>query len=39
MLKYYPKKLIRVGCEPANNLIAELKKITPYVKALDKNRS
>jgi len=31
MLKYYPNKLIRVGCEPANNLIPELKKVTSYV--------
>jgi len=31
LLKYYPEKLIRVGCEPANNLIAKLKKVTPYV--------
>ncbi|MCK5044578.1 methyltransferase domain-containing protein [Candidatus Parcubacteria bacterium] len=31
MLKYYPKNLIRVGCEPADNLIAELKKVAPYV--------
>lgn len=31
MLKYYPKNLIRVGCEPANNLIAELKKVASYV--------
>jgi NDP-4-keto-2,6-dideoxyhexose 3-C-methyltransferase len=30
MLKFYPKNLIRVGCEPANNLIGEVKKITPY---------
>lgn len=31
MLKYYPKNLIRAGCEPANNLIAELKKVTPNI--------
>lgn len=31
MLSYYPKNLIRVGCEPANNLVSELRKITPYV--------
>ena len=31
MLEFYPKNLIRVGCEPANNLIAEIKKVTPYV--------
>ena len=31
LLKYYPKNLIRVGCEPAINLLPELKKITKYV--------
>ena len=31
LLKYYPKDLIRVGCEPADNLIGELKKVTPHV--------
>lgn len=31
LLKFYPKNLIRVGCEPADNLIKELKNATPYV--------
>lgn len=31
MLKYYSKDLIKVGCEPANNLIEKLRKVTPYV--------
>lgn len=31
LLKYYPKNLIRVGCEPASNLIKKLRKVTPYV--------
>ena len=31
LLSYYPENLIRVGCEPADNLIVELKNITPYV--------
>ena len=31
MLKFYPKNLTRVGCEPANNLIKALKSVTPYV--------
>lgn len=31
LLKYYPKDIIRVGCEPADNLIDEVKKVTPYV--------
>ena len=31
LLKYYPKNLILVGCEPATNLLSELKKVTKYV--------
>jgi len=31
LLKYYSKNLIRVGCEPATNLLPELKKVTKYV--------
>lgn len=31
MLKYYPESLVRVGCEPALNLIPELRKVTPWV--------
>ncbi len=31
MLKYYPDNLVRVGCEPAVNLVPELKKVTPWV--------
>lgn len=31
LLKYYPKTLIRVGCEPAINLLPELKKVTEYI--------
>ncbi len=31
LLKHYPKNLIRVGCEPADNLIKYLRKITPHV--------
>src|SRR3989344_3757708 len=31
MLKYYPKNLIRVGCEPATNLTKYLKKVTSHV--------
>jgi len=31
LLKYYPKDLIRVGCEPANNLIKRLKSVTSFV--------
>ena len=31
LLKYYPKSLIRVGCEPASNLVSELSKVTPWV--------
>ena len=31
MLKFYPEHVIRVGCEPADNLIEEVRKITPYV--------
>ena len=31
MLKFYPEHVIRVGCEPADNLIEEVRKVTPYV--------
>ncbi len=31
MLKFYPDDVMRVGCEPADNLIEEVRKITPYV--------
>ncbi len=31
MLKYYPKSVVRVGCEPATNLTKYLKKVTPHV--------
>lgn len=31
LLSFYPKGVIRVGCEPANNLIEELKKNCEYV--------
>ena len=31
LLKYYPENLIRVGCEPASNLIEELRSVTPCV--------
>jgi len=31
LLSYYPKGAIRVGCEPANNLIDELKRHCEYV--------
>ncbi|MBI2013142.1 MAG: hypothetical protein HYS88_01710, partial [Candidatus Colwellbacteria bacterium] len=31
MLKFYPKSVIRVGCEPATNLAKYLRKVTPYV--------
>lgn len=31
LLKYYPKDLIKVGCEPATNLTAELKKNAEYI--------
>ncbi len=31
MLDFYPKNLIRVGCEPADNLAKELKKVTQHV--------
>lgn len=31
LLKFYPKSLIRVGCEPASNLVKKLKEVTPYV--------
>lgn len=31
MLKFYPKSVIRVGCEPADNLIKYLRKVTPHV--------
>lgn len=31
MLKYYSKDLIKVGCEPANNLIEKLRNVTSYV--------
>ena len=31
MLKYYPKNLIRVGCEPATNLTKYLRKVTPHI--------
>lgn len=31
LLKYYPKDLFKVGCEPASNLIEELKKVTHNV--------
>lgn len=31
LLKFYPKSLIRVGCEPATNLIKHLRRVTPHV--------
>jgi cyclopropane fatty-acyl-phospholipid synthase-like methyltransferase len=31
LLKYYSKNLVRVGCEPASNLINELRQVTPDV--------
>ncbi len=31
MLTFYPKSVIRVGCEPATNLLKYLKKVTPHV--------
>ena len=31
LLKYYPKNMIKVGCEPATNLTKMLRKATPYV--------
>jgi hypothetical protein len=31
MLEFYPENLIRVGCEPADNLAIELKKVTAHV--------
>jgi len=31
MLKFYPEHVIRVGCEPADNLIEEVRKVTSYV--------
>ena len=31
LLKHYPESLIRVGCEPARNLIPDLRKVTPWV--------
>lgn len=31
MLKYYPADVIRVGCEPADNLIEAVKKVTSHV--------
>ncbi len=31
LLKYYPRNLIRVGCEPADNLIKYLRKVIPHV--------
>lgn len=31
LLLHYPKNLIRVGCEPAKNLLPALKKVTPHV--------
>ncbi|MBI2559338.1 methyltransferase domain-containing protein [Candidatus Woesearchaeota archaeon] len=31
LLSFYPKGIIRVGCEPANNLIEELKQNCEYV--------
>ena len=31
LLKYYPKGVIRVGCEPASNLVPELSKVTSWV--------
>ena len=31
LLEYYPEGLIRVGCEPASNLVSELNKVTPWV--------
>ena len=31
LLKYYPESLIRVGCEPAKNLVSDLRKVTTWV--------
>ncbi|MDO8265281.1 MAG: class I SAM-dependent methyltransferase, partial [Candidatus Parcubacteria bacterium] len=31
LLEYYPENIIKAGCEPADNLIKELKKVTPNV--------
>lgn len=31
LLKCYPQSLTRVGCEPASNLIPDLRKVTPWV--------
>ncbi|HCE45317.1 MAG TPA: hypothetical protein DET40_17390 [Lentisphaeria bacterium] len=31
MLGFYPENLVRVGCEPADNLAIELKKVTTHV--------
>jgi NDP-4-keto-2,6-dideoxyhexose 3-C-methyltransferase len=31
LLKNYPGKVVRVGCEPATNLVSYLKRVTPWV--------
>jgi len=31
LLSYYPEDFVRVGCEPATNLVPELGKVTPWV--------
>ncbi len=31
MLQHYPETLVRVGCEPARNLVSYLRKVTPWV--------